>query len=163
MFYKNMVWVVDGTRLSRDYPRFLKGSKHFRTVNVKGQYLVEYPGEVFPANWLTSSVPVIFDFKGMEAIDNPSDERHNLYCLLHKRVGGYAILFKFSRKAFIAAIINGNWSLRVQKFIEVNIPIRYEQQQQELDQAIAHYSALIKRTSSPWVLGRGNRKRGRRF
>ena len=23
-FYKNMVWVVDGTRLKRDYPRFLK-------------------------------------------------------------------------------------------------------------------------------------------
>jgi competence CoiA-like predicted nuclease len=24
-FYKNMVWVIDGTRLKRDYPRFCKG------------------------------------------------------------------------------------------------------------------------------------------
>lgn len=28
-FYKNMVWVVDGTRLKRDYSRFLKGTKIF--------------------------------------------------------------------------------------------------------------------------------------
>jgi competence protein CoiA len=26
-FYKNVVWVVDGTRLKRDYPRFLKGKR----------------------------------------------------------------------------------------------------------------------------------------
>lgn len=27
-FYKNMVWVVDGTRLKKNYPRFLKGKKN---------------------------------------------------------------------------------------------------------------------------------------
>src|SRR6218665_297072 len=27
-FYRNMVWIVDGTRLKRDYPRFLKGKKN---------------------------------------------------------------------------------------------------------------------------------------
>ena len=27
-FYENMVWVVDGTRLKKDYPRFLKGKKN---------------------------------------------------------------------------------------------------------------------------------------
>ncbi len=30
-FYQNMVWVVDGTRLKKDYPRFLEGRKHIKT------------------------------------------------------------------------------------------------------------------------------------
>ncbi len=29
-FYKNMVWVVDGTRLKKDYPRFLNGTGYQR-------------------------------------------------------------------------------------------------------------------------------------
>src|SRR5699024_9609155 len=29
-FYKNMVLIVDGIRLKRDYPRFLKGTKNFK-------------------------------------------------------------------------------------------------------------------------------------
>ncbi|MBC8883345.1 hypothetical protein H9X57_07610 [Flavobacterium piscinae] len=33
-FYKNMVWVVDGTRLKRDYPRFFKEWKKERLVKL---------------------------------------------------------------------------------------------------------------------------------
>ncbi|WP_205603562.1 competence protein CoiA [Cyclobacterium sp. SYSU L10401] len=41
-FYRNMVWVVDGTRLKRDYPRFLKGKKEFRVTDKKGFLLLTY-------------------------------------------------------------------------------------------------------------------------
>jgi hypothetical protein len=117
-FYKNMVWVVDGTRLKRDYPRFLKGRKDLHKSDKQGIYLVDYLDELFPANWLQSSVPVIFDFRGLETINDINDNRHYLYCLFHERVGRYSILAEISRKAFLKTTIDGNWSLRVQKFID---------------------------------------------
>lgn len=36
-----MVWVIDGTRLKRDYPRFLKGT------NNPGIFHVDFPDEYF--------------------------------------------------------------------------------------------------------------------
>jgi competence CoiA-like predicted nuclease len=60
IFYKNMVWVVDGTRLKRDYSRFLKGKNDFRRTNNPGIFLVDFPDECFPSAWLGSSKPVIF-------------------------------------------------------------------------------------------------------
>ncbi|SMD44825.1 Competence protein [Aquiflexum balticum DSM 16537] len=117
-FYKNMVWIVDGTRLKRDYPRFLKGRENFRNTNMRGIFKVDLIEEVFPENWLTSSVPVIFDFKVLGTIDNINDFRNLLYCLIPVRIGRYAILAEIPRKAFINASIDGSWSLRVQEFIE---------------------------------------------
>src|SRR5690606_37797684 len=51
-FYKNMVWVVDGTRLQRDYPRFLKDIKEFSQTYQRGVFSVDFVSEVFPKNWL---------------------------------------------------------------------------------------------------------------
>ena len=47
-FYQNMVWVVDGTRLKRDYPRFLEGRKHFMPGHKQGFFLVHFPEECLP-------------------------------------------------------------------------------------------------------------------
>src|SRR5215510_14461943 len=63
-FYGNMVWVVDGTR-QRDYPRFNRGKDDLRRTKLKGYFLLAFPEECFPAMWLHSSVPVIFDFRGV--------------------------------------------------------------------------------------------------
>jgi competence protein CoiA len=49
-FYGNMVWVVDGTRLQRDYPRFNKGMDDFRRTNMEAYFLVAFPEECFPAS-----------------------------------------------------------------------------------------------------------------
>lgn len=126
-FYKNMVWVVDGTRLKRDFPRFLKGMEDFRDTEKEGVFLVDFPDEVFPKNWLNSFVPLIFDFKGLEATDI-NDIRNRLYCLLPIRKGRYAIVAEISRKAFINTTVNGDWSLRVQKFIDDLFRPKQEQQ-----------------------------------
>ena len=66
-FYGNMVWVVDGTRLQRDYPRFNMGKDHLRRTPIQGYFLLAFPDECFPAMWLDSSVPVIFDFRGADS------------------------------------------------------------------------------------------------
>lgn len=108
-FYKKMVWVVDGTRLKRDYSRFLKGGKSIRSTNKPGYYLVDFPKECFPSAWIGSSVIVMFDFLGMETIDIPNDLRNNLFCLLPKQSNQQSILAIVSREGFIKNSINGEW------------------------------------------------------
>ncbi len=122
-FYKNMVWVVDGTRLKRDYPRFLKGKNNgfentifYNTDNPK-IFRVDLIDWCLPSVWLECTVPVIFDFLGVGLKDN-SPEREPLYCLFPQRVSGrYSCIAEISRSAFIKSIISGEWSDRVGKLM----------------------------------------------
>ena len=154
-FYQNMVWIVDGTRLKRDYSRFLKGRNHFRNTEKPGVFLVDFPEESFPPAWLDSSVSVVFDFRGLETIDNINDVGNRLYCLLPIRKGRYAILAEISRKAFINTSINGDWSLRVRNFIENLIHPKQEQQDQIARLQIPQANNVTRRRESPWVFERG--------
>lgn len=100
-FYGNMLWVVDGTRLQRDYPRFLKGRDGLKSIGVPGYFLLAFPEECFSTMWLDSSVPVIFDFRGLGARD-PSDAFGNsLWCLLPGRAEGNAIVVRMSPEQFV--------------------------------------------------------------
>ena len=114
-FYKNMVWVVDGTRLKRDYTRFLKGQKDILRTNQHGRYIVQFPDECFPSNWLGSLVPVIFDFRGMESISEPNDLRNYLFCLLPNKDKLDSTLVIMSRESFINSAINGELLKRQEK------------------------------------------------
>lgn len=121
-FYKNMVWVVDGTRLKRDFPRFLKGKKNcfentifYNTDNPK-IFRVDLIDWCLPTAWLESSVPVIFDFLGDGSDDNFDGLRNHLYCLF-SQVGRHARVAEISRQAFVKTTTNGEWTSRVQEFI----------------------------------------------
>ncbi len=98
-FYKNMVWIVDGTRLQRDYIRFIKGFKDFRTKQ-QGVYFVDFPDEVFPKNWLNSSVPVIFDFCGL-SIPQQDEIKNTLWCLLPQKEVTRTVVVGLRRNDFI--------------------------------------------------------------
>jgi len=109
-FYKNMVWVVDGTRSPMDYRRFCKGSNDFdhrvgskdlRSLICDDIYFTYFPEECFPKRWLTSSVPVYFDFQGIDPIDQPDEKRVFLWGLLPGDVGGWSVVVKLRRKDFI--------------------------------------------------------------
>lgn len=137
-FYKNMVWIVDGTRLKYDYPRFLKGKKNsfentifYDTDNPK-IFRVDLVDWCFPSAWLESSVPVIFDFRGDSSMEDSEGLRNNLYCLF-PQIGRYARVAEISRKAFINATTNGEWSLRVKNFIN-EFRKQDENEQRELKQ-----------------------------
>jgi len=73
--YKNMIWVVDGTKLKYDFSRFQKkvqeNKKEFLTIrqNLK-VFSIDFYDEVFSKNWIQCSVPVIFDFLGIENENN---------------------------------------------------------------------------------------------
>lgn len=127
-FYKNLVWVVDGTRLKYDFPRFVKEKKNF--INVKpGIFQVTYPEETFPAAWIKSSVPVIFDFLGT-ATSNDVPERNILYCLFPKRIGNYVFVAEISRKAFLKSVVDGQWSQRIDNFTKLLEKVSIEWQNQ---------------------------------
>ena len=122
-FYENMVWVVDGTRLKKDYPRFLKGKKNgfenqifYSTENPKN-FRVDLIDWCFPSAWLGSSVPVIFDFRGDGTVNDLESIRDSLYCLF-PQFGEYARVAEISRNAFINSTIGGDWISRTQDFTE---------------------------------------------
>ncbi|MCD2424381.1 competence protein [Niabella pedocola] len=117
MFYKNMAWVVDATRLKRDYPRFLKARKSF-TIEKKGIFRINDLGGCFPSAWRKSYVPVIFDFRGNETISDANDLRHPLYCLFPYQIVGCGLVAEISRKAFINAVYNGKWTEKALIFMK---------------------------------------------
>jgi hypothetical protein len=116
-FYGNMVWVVDGTRLQRDYPRFNKGKDSLRRTNNQGYFLITFPEECFPAMWLDSSVPVIFDFRGADDSQPPDAFRDALWCLLPGRAEGSAVVVGMSREEFVKVALSRPQLLAVQQIV----------------------------------------------
>lgn len=127
-FYRNMVWVVDGTRLKRDYTRFLKGKEDFHAAFKPGIFMADFPDECFPSSWLNSTVPVIFDFKGAGMEGEPEDTGDPLYCLFPYEGLFDAYIAEIPRNAFIITVQNGDWAIRVQSFMdEVNQRRRHQE------------------------------------
>jgi len=117
-FYENLLWVVDGTRLKRDYTRFLKGKETFQMVK-QGIYRVDYSEECFPKDWLASTVPVIFDFLLNEVpIEDNENERKTLYCLFPVQIDSYVTMAEIPRSAFVKSIIDGSWLERTKHFMD---------------------------------------------
>lgn len=163
-FYKNMVWIVDGTRLKRDYPRFLKewkrdGISEVRQTEKTGIFEVWFPEFCFPEAWLKSSVPVIFDFLGDGSMDDSEGLRNNLYCLF-PQVGRHARVAEISRKAFINTTTNGEWTIRVQEFIN---EFRKQDQIKERENRQIIYSSNRRMYSWREIPIIGYRKRKRRL
>lgn len=104
-FHSNMVWVVDGTRLKKDLPRFIAGSAYLERRH-EILYLLRNPEECFPANWLNCTVPVFFDFKGSEEVAAPDAIREFLWCLLPGRAEGLAVVGMQSRAALVQAAMS---------------------------------------------------------
>lgn len=146
-FYKNIVWVVDGTRLKRDYPRFLKCKKNgfentiFNKTDNPKIFRVDFLDWCFPPDWLESSVPVIFDFLGDGSMEDSEGLRNTLYCLF-PQVGNHARVAEFSREAFIKATISGEWSKRVQNFIN-DFSERDEKERKEQQQTVSRQSKEV--------------------
>jgi hypothetical protein len=118
-FYKNMVWVVDGTRLKSDFPRFEKANR--RKTNRRHIFGVWLENNCFPHAWLDRKTPVIFDFLGTDKLGAKNDLRKNLYCLFPQTLGEHRIFAEITRTAFIKSIIDGYWSSGINKMkAEIN-------------------------------------------
>jgi hypothetical protein len=153
-FYKNMVWVVDGTRLKRDYPRFIKSMKDkiIRPTGIKGSFYVDFPDECFPVNWIESHVPVIFDFRGITTLSEQLDSTKDiLWCLLPGRANKFAILVTIFRNDFISTMCSQSqlFSMPVQEIVktfENNFrQIKQQYQNQQLEYLLRYSRSRVKR------------------
>lgn len=97
-FYGNMVWVVNGSRLMRDLPRFKEGSYLFRRTLLNGIFITPFPEHAFPPSWLHSAAPVFFDFADTPETDT---RQGHLWCLLPGRVLEHAVVIRISRQTFV--------------------------------------------------------------
>jgi len=158
-FYKNMIWIVDGTRLKNDYKRFLQNVNSHSQFVQQGMFLVGSPGECFPSEWVTSSVPVVFDF---QVTNSEQNIEIPLYCLLPNRIGARAVLTIWARNVFLNTIINGDWPLWADRLMKDILQVKQEKEDQIARQQRQQANiAFTKFTRRP-VQYRAYR-RGRRF
>lgn len=124
-FYKNMIWVVDGTRLKNDFPRFLKAyhNQDIKYVNnMRKIFTILYPEKYLPKDWLNREVPVFFDFKGTNEFPNSnpveSGLRNILWCLLPIKLDYLheksPILIGYDKEQVIQLINNGKFFINFQ-------------------------------------------------
>jgi len=152
-FYQTMVWVVDGTRLKRDYVRFQNAVKDFRATDMQNIFLVEFPDECFSSAWLKSSEPVIFDFRGIGSVAELENKSHGLYCLFPNQSILGAYVARISHKAFINTTISGAWLLHNRRFMDKldqkRRDVQVEKKRQE-DQMIAEMFFRPKQHRKRW-------------
>jgi competence protein CoiA len=81
--YKNMIWVVDGRRLERDFKRF---NENFRTSDWRhwGPFVRKnrIPSRSLPKSWQSSSKLVFFDWGFVKSEYWIKDWHSHLICLL---------------------------------------------------------------------------------
>ena len=101
-FYGNMIWVVDGSRVPRDFRRFVSGISTLRPSFFGWLFLTTFPDETFPPNWLDCRAPVILDFgNAVTASDAEANAARWLWCLLPGQVLGNTIVLRIAREEFL--------------------------------------------------------------
>ena len=114
IFYKNMIWVVDGTRLMTDAEKF-RNACNYSIIPIKNTNFAYTlaPENYFNKNWIDSSVPVFFDFCA-------NDVDHNLFCLMPGRVDGKALILIVTKRNFISLLHKGDiFDAEPKEYLEV--------------------------------------------
>ena len=132
-FYKNMIWIVDGTRRKRDFTHFVDAFEYnsiWRAGQKSFLFVLEYGHCHLPKEWQNSSVPVLFDFKGL--LDRNKEEYDNdplrepLWCLLPVRGNNINVLFEFDRSKLVEMIQGGGFVFKYDVIIKaINQAIQY--------------------------------------
>jgi len=94
-FYKNMIWIIDGRKY---YEKFKKIK--YKQIN-QYQFICLNPNEGFPSEWLNCSVPIYFDYLGL---DNHLNENFFIFELTKRN--NQILITKILIKTFIQEIKN---------------------------------------------------------
>lgn len=123
-FYKHMIWIVDGTRRKRDFIHFAEAFDFNCIWHVAQNrlYILEFGNCHLPKEWLSSNVPVLFDFKGLLDKDEETYDkdplREPLWCLLPVRGNNMNVLYKFDRSKLIDVIQGGGFIFKYDVIIK---------------------------------------------
>lgn len=155
-FYGNMVWVVDGTRLKRDFPRFDEERHLFGKTSHQAVFLHRRPESCFPKQWLGSSVPVFFDYKD-ESATGLTAIREWLWCLLPGRAEGQVVVVVMSRAEFIKGACAGSTLINSGGIVgSLAVSLRANAEISARSARLRQYSLPMPRRSS-WRGGRRGR------
>ena len=119
-FHKNMIWVVDGTRLKYDFKRFTKNIENLRPFSTPNSeipfslYTVNWVDEILPPSWLSATVPLYFDFR-LEKIDDTESDQQKL---LRNFIWGF---FRIGKTVFAVSMPHNCFVDSVQKEVIRNI------------------------------------------
>ena len=152
-FYKNMNWVINETRQKNAFGKFKEGIENAEFIApitcCQGKFKIQlncdksnceiaktplgsilkiyFADKLFYKKWLNSRVVVIFDFKGLNEIENPDDLRQYLFCLLPLKDSFHRYVIQIPIQTFIQAVKNGVWEdfidncmNELQKYIQHN-------------------------------------------
>lgn len=138
-FYGDMLWVVDGMRRQRDRKRFIEAVTGWRNWGSTGRvFVTPFAHEGLPVEWMTSPVPVYFDF-GEEHLPWERKElfRPSLWCLLPQRPAGNAVIVQIPKAGFIARCSEDQEIFDAKRLVEniIRVLIKRERRRQ------AEYSA----------------------
>lgn len=143
-FYKRLVWIVDGTRLKGDLPRFLKGKKTIVTTPVRGVLASRFPDECFPSAWTQSSALVLFDFDGVPAEGEDEHPDAKLWCLMPGRADGRALLGSHPRREFVRLARERRHILPSREILTVLSDYYRRCREFEARQARVHYATAFR-------------------
>ena len=125
LFYKNMVWVVDGTRLKLTFPRFYKSfhNGNIRFIPKTKIFILYHADESIPKEWLNSNVPVIMDFKNSTHQEHlkllkDGEVKSFLWCILPIKSDRLTILYQLGREKFIELIKSGSLVFHYENIID---------------------------------------------
>lgn len=125
MFYKNMIWVVDGTRRKQDFERFCSLLEHGDIFQLPRTdwFIIKNGLNSFPKEWQHSRVPVFFDFMGKrDPEDTISDQRRIfLWCLLPIYHQKYclSVMLAYSKEQLVKNIIDGSFGFNYKEMINI--------------------------------------------
>lgn len=138
-FYKNMIWIADGSRRIRDFTRFVRGFADNNCKLSNAPFLLSFPDELFPKDWLHSPVPVVFDFSNVITADEHQHLKEVLWCMVNNFRNREVALLGIPKQNFINAITNPSQPLSAQSLI--NVIWESIQKQKEVNRIQSHINA----------------------
>lgn len=99
---RQMIWVVDGTRLKKDEKKFDENIEKIRLSATQAVYTTTIePEQFFNESWCNSSVPVFFDFFKNTTEKNEAIKKISLLCLLPKTGDGITRIIHVDKQKFL--------------------------------------------------------------
>lgn len=122
-FYKNMLWIVDGSRLDANRKKIVGwGSASHEIVqggNNTNLFLTENAEDLFPLDWLECRGPVCFDYRGPKA--DLSSATQQLFMLYPGYVKGGRLFEPLDRDGLLRSILSERLSITAVSEIMRNV------------------------------------------
>ncbi|WP_425084014.1 competence protein CoiA family protein [Ruegeria profundi] len=122
-FYQDMIWIVDASRLAGNRKKILNW-RQFMARIIQGRtktnlYLSKEAQNIFPDDWLSSPVPVCFDYMGPKS--DPALDGLPLFLLYPGSIGDKRLVEPLPRDGLLRSILSEQVSMNSVRDIMHNV------------------------------------------